>query len=196
MFWIEITATIFGLICVVLTIRRNIWCWPTGLVQVILFIAVFYHAKLYSDLILHGIYVFLQLYGWHCWRASDHGAADEKISIGSLPLPQLGLWIATAAAGTAVWGYIMQRWTDADFAYGDAFTTVASLIAQYLLARRRLENWLFWIVVDVVAIGIYLRKGLLPTTVLYTVFLGLAITGLVVWRRRWQQQIALAGAAT
>ena len=67
MFWIELAATICGFVCVVLTIRRNVWCWPTGLVQVLLFILIFYHAKLYSDLILHVIYVGMQFYGWYCW---------------------------------------------------------------------------------------------------------------------------------
>ena len=93
-----------------------------------------------------------------------------------------------AVVGTALWGYGMATWTDAAVPYGDAFTTVASLCAQWMLARKRLEAWLYWIAVDVVAICIYFHKGLYVTTGLYTVFLGLAIWGLVRWHREWKQQ--------
>ena len=187
MFWIEIIATGFGVLCVVLTIRRNIWCWPTGLIQVLLFIVIFYDAKLYSDLILHVIYVGMQLYGWHVWR--NHGVQTEDGSIRVLTMPRFKLvsWTVITAAGTLLLGAGMQRWTDASVPYGDAFTTVASLVAQYLLARKHLENWLFWIVVDVIAIGIYVQKSLLATAVLYSVFLVLAIIGYLTWRQKMRE---------
>jgi nicotinamide mononucleotide transporter len=87
------------------------------------------------------------------------------------------------AAGTLLWGHLMGRFTHAALPYPDAFTTVSSLIAQWLMARKRLDSWYFWIAVDVVAVGIYLYKGLYLTTGLYAIFLGLAVTGLMVWRR-------------
>lgn len=180
--WIEIVATVFGFLCVVLTIRRNVWCWPTGLVQVLLFIIIFYHAKLYSDLILHVIYVGMQFYGWYCWTAGRDPARQESIVISSLTPRQLAMWSLITAVATALWGYTMSRWTDASLPYADAFTTVASLVAQYLLARKFLENWLFWIVVDVVAISVYYYKVLIPTSILYAAFLVLAVIGYVTWR--------------
>ena len=82
----------------------------------------------------------------------------------------------------------MSRWTDASLPYGDAFTTVASLVAQYMLARKWLDNWLFWIAVDVVAIGVYLYKSLIPTSILYAVFLVLAVIGYVTWRQQLSDQ--------
>ena len=188
LFCIEIAGTLFGLLCVVLVIRRSIWCWPVGLVQVMLFIIIFYNAKLYSDLLLHVIYVGMQIYGWYYWLKHGGEQADGALVVESMSLRQLTAWIAATAAGTLLLGYLMQRWTDAAVPYGDAFTTVASLVAQFLLARKFLENWLFWIVVDVVAIGIYYYKNLQPTTVLYTVFLILAVIGYVSWRRRMSQQ--------
>lgn len=184
--WIELTATIFGLLCVLLTIRRSIWCWPTGLVQVLLFIIVFYDAKLYSDLILHVIYVGMQLYGWHCWT---HPSANQaKLGVFSLPPSHLARWILVAMVGTLVWGFSMKTWTDASLPYADAFTTVTSLIAQYLLARRYVQNWGFWIVVDVVAIGVYFAKDLHATATLYAVFLILATVGWMSWTRELQNQ--------
>lgn len=180
MTWIEVIAVIFGLICVWLTIRQNIWCWPTGLVQVTLYIAIFYHVKLYSDLLLHVIYVVLQIYGWYHWL---HGGRGRQ----ALPVSTLGRqaqigWPAVAVFGTLGWGYLMAKYTDAAVPYGDAFTTVASLIAQWLLARKRLESWLFWISVDVVAIGIYWYKSLYLTSGLYAVFLVFAMLGWATWR--------------
>lgn len=182
--WIEATAAVFGVICVWLTIRRNIWCWPTGLVQVLLYIYIFFGAKLYSDMILHVIYVFMQIYGWHHWL---HGGKNKtKLPI-SLLLNLTYLWVAVAAVGTVIWGFLMDRFTDAAVPYADAFTTVASLIAQWLMARKKLESWFFWIAVDVVAIGVYWYKQLYLTTGLYSIFLVLATLGYFEWRKAFQK---------
>ncbi|TWU40010.1 Nicotinamide riboside transporter PnuC [Novipirellula aureliae] len=179
---IELAATVFGFLCVLLTIRRSVWCWPIGLVQVTLFIFVFYDAKLYSDLLLHVVYVFLQFYGWYCWTRDD--AIDKTLVVQSLPASRLAIWIAIVAIGTAGWGWAMSRWTDASLPYPDAFTTVASLVAQFLLARRYVQNWAFWIAVDVVAIWVYFTKELNATAVLYIAFLILASIGLAIWKQR------------
>ncbi|KAA5538023.1 nicotinamide mononucleotide transporter [Roseiconus nitratireducens] len=182
MTWIEIAATVFGFLCVVLTIRRSVWCWPTGLVQVLLFIVVFYDAKLYSDLLLHVVYVFLQFYGWYQWTRPE--ANRESLVVQTLTFGALGAWILVTAAGTLGLGWSMSRWTDASLPYPDAFTTVASLLAQFLLARRYVQNWGFWICVDVVAIWVYFTKGLNATAILYLTFLVLACIGLVIWNQR------------
>jgi nicotinamide mononucleotide transporter len=185
MTWIEAIAVVFGLVCVWLTIRQNIWCWPTGLVQVALYLIIFYRVKLYSDLILHMIYVLMQIYGWHHWL---HGGRDRgSLPVSTLPFRARLMWPCVAVVGTLVWGYLMVALTDASVAYGDAFTTVASLIAQWLMARKRLESWFFWISVDVVAIGIYWYKGLILTSGLYAVFLILATMGLFAWRKSMRE---------
>ncbi|MEZ6133332.1 MAG: nicotinamide riboside transporter PnuC [Pirellulaceae bacterium] len=194
MFWIEIAATVFGFLCVALTIRRSVWCWPIGLVQVLLFTIIFYKAKLYSDLILHVIYVFMQCYGWYCWTSGNSASeglsaevARHTVAVRCLTHRAMWIWLTVAGLGTCGWGFCMQRWTDASLPYQDAFTTVASLIAQYLLAKQYWQNWVFWIAVDLVAIHVYTTKELFPTAVLYTAFLVLAVLGLVVWRMRLEQ---------
>jgi nicotinamide mononucleotide transporter len=178
---IESIAVIFGLLCVWLTIRQNIWCWPTGLIQVALYVFIFYRVKLYSDLILHVIYVILQIYGWHHWLrgGGDHG----RLTVSRLPPRGFIGWILVATVGTAIWGWGMATFTDAAVPYWDAFITVASLIAQWLMTRKRLESWWFWISVDVVAIGVYVYKFLLMTSGLYAVFLVMATMGFFAWRR-------------
>lgn len=185
MTWIEAIAVVFGCACVILTIRQSIWCWPTGLVQVVLFIVIFYQVKLYSDLILHVVYVVLQFYGWYHWlHGSKHG---DKLPVSQLSCTSRFAWVVVTLFVAAVWGYLMDRYTDASVAYGDAFTTVASLVAQWMMARKRLESWLFWIVVDVVAVFIYWYKGLYLTSGLYAVFLVLATMGWFTWRRSFRQ---------
>jgi len=181
MLWIEAIAVVFGLLAVWFVVRQNIWCWPTGLVQVALYVFIFFQVKLYSDVILHLIYVVLQIYGWVHWL---YGGEDR----GELPVSRLAgqgliMWILLTVIGTGVWGSVMARTTDAAVPYGDAFTTVASLIAMWLMARKQLENWHFWIAVDVVAIGIYLYKDLYLTSGLYVAFLVLSVVGLISWRR-------------
>lgn len=181
MIWLESTATFFGLLCVSLTIRQNIWCWPTGLIQVLLYIFVFYDAKLYSDLILHIVYVVMQIYGWYHWLRG--GAAHDPLKVSSLNIVHTMLWSATAVVGTGVWGHLMASFTDAAVPHWDAFIIVTSLIAQWLMARKKIESWFYWIAVDVVAMGVYFYKSLYITTGLYTLFLFLAISGYYTWRK-------------
>ena len=185
MTWIEAIAVVFGLLCVWLTVRQNIWCWPTGLVQVLLYIIIFYQVKLYSDLILHVIYVGMQIYGWYHWLHG--GKAHRKLRVSRLTSIGRLTWPSVVITGTLMWGYLMASLTNASVPYGDAFTTVASLVAQWLMARKRLESWFFWIAVDIVAIGIYFYKGLLLTSGLYTVFLVLATMGFFAWRKSLRQ---------
>ncbi len=187
---IEIIASLSGFICVYLIIKRSLWCWPVGLLQVTLYLFVFYDAKLYSDVILQGIYIVMQIYGWWYWsqgRKQDH---DVIVIAGSVT--GILLWVAVAVLGSYALGYIMSTYTDAALPYPDAFITVTSLIAQWLLSRRILANWMFWIMVDLVAINVYWQKDLYPTTVLYLVFLFMAVSGLIVW---WRQLSLQSGTA-
>ena len=185
MSWIEIIAVVFGVACVVLTVRQNIWCWPTGLVQVLLFIVIFYQVKLYSDLILHVVYVWLQVYGWYHW--THGGVRKQQLAVTTLESHNRLLWIAVTIVVTAIWGLLMAVLTDASLPRLDAFTTVASLVAQWLMARKKLESWLFWVTVDIFAIGIYWYKELYYTSGLYAVFLVLATIGWFAWLKSWRE---------
>lgn len=172
-----------------LTIFQSIWCWPTGLIQVLLYIPVFYESKLYSDMVLHLIYAFMNIYGWYYWI---YGTKDsETLKIVSLPLNFLFLYIFLTLSGAGVWGFIMTSYTDAAMPYLDAFIVTASLVAQWLLARKNLVSWYFWISVDIVAIFVYAAKELYPTAILYTVFLVLAFSGLRTWSKEYRDSTSL-----
>ncbi len=181
---LEIFGTIFGFLAVYLTIKENIWCWLFGLIQVIIFSYIFYTSKLYSDMILHIIYIFLQIYGWYSWKYGGANQSQLHITL----ISKVTVWIALTILGTLSLGYIMQAKTDASYPYPDAFTTIASLIAQYLMIKKKLGSWLFWIVVDIVAIGIYWYKGLYFTTLLYVAFLIMATIGYFEWKKAYKKE--------
>lgn len=190
MIWVEAVATVFGLICVWFTVKQNILCWPTGLIQVLLYIVIFYAVKLYSDVGLQIIYVFMQIYGWYHWlHGGPHRAA---LPVSSLDMSVFVIWMLVGIAGTTGLGYFMHTNTDAAAPYPDAFVAIISLIAQWLMSRKNLESWYFWIAVDVVAIAVYLYKDLYLTAGLYCVFLVLACMGYALWKKSLLSDIVLA----
>jgi nicotinamide mononucleotide transporter len=187
MTWIELAATIFGLLCVWFTVKQNIWCWPTGIVQVFLYIFVFYGAKLYSDALLQVIYIFLQAYGWYHWNKGN----QHQLPVTNIPKRNYPFYASAILLGSFLWGYTMKRYTDAAAPYPDAFIVVASLVATWLLAKKKVESWYLWISVDVIAIGVYAYKHLYLTTSLYAVFLVLATMGLLEWKKSLRSNSSL-----
>jgi len=187
MSYLEAIAVIFGIICVWLSVRGNIWCWAAGLVQVTLYVFIFYQTKLYSDMILHIIYIFVQFAGWYTWM---YGGEDRSKLLVSVLQKSLFQWFVVTISGTVIWGYLMAQYTDAALPYFDAFTTVASLVAQWLMVKKKVESWYFWIAVDIVAIGVYWVKALYLTTGLYAIFLILSIIGLMEWRLVWRRGLS------
>jgi len=177
----EIVGVLFGIVAVWLTTRENPWCWPLGLVNVGLFILVFHEARLYADMGLQVIYVLLCLYGWHQWLRGGPGRGALPVS--RAPRGALLLLASVGFAGALLLGLTLYRHTDASLPFWDSATASFSLVAQWMQARKWIENWAVWIVVDVVYVGMYVSKRLLPTAGLYAVFVGLAVLGLVQWRR-------------
>ena len=178
---IEAIAVVFGIACVILTIRQHMACWPTVLVMVVLYIWIFYEAKLFSDMALQVVYIFLQIYGWHHWACG--GSRDNPLPVTLLSWKARSGWIIAAVIGSCALGYGMQRWAGAALPYWDATAAVLSLIAQWFLARKVIESWSLWITVDILSIGIYGVKGLYLTMGLYVDFLGLATGGLLAWNK-------------
>ncbi len=176
---LEILGFVLSVIAVWLTARQHIWCWPIGIASVIVYAVVFIDVKLYSDAALQVIYIFLQAYGWTIWLRTGPSPAVQR-PVNRIPGASAALLLAAGAAATGAVGYMMATRTDAALPYWDAGTTVFSLVAQWLMARKVLECWGLWIVVDVVYVGIYLAKNLRLTALLYGIFIALAWYG-------WQQ---------
>ena len=184
---IEILAVLCGLVNVILIIRRSMWNYPFGLMMVALYAFIFFEVRLYSDTILQVFFFIVQLFGIVWWL--EGRSADGDLLVRRLTTKQHLTTAVAALIGTLLLGGAMARWTDATLPFPDAAITIMSIIAQSLLARRYIENWMLWITVDLLAIGVYFAKDLYPTAVLYLMFLILAIVGLFDWRRVLRQQM-------
>lgn len=190
MFVIEMIAVALGLISVYLTVKQNIWCWPTGLAMVTLYILVFFKAKLYSDVGLQFYFIVVQVYGWWYWLRGGKNKTTAKVKI--LSWSHRGFWAAVILLGALLNGYVMSNYTDASVPYLDSLTTVGSIVAQWLLGRKLFENWVIWITMDIVDIGIYFYKSLYMTSGLYVVFLILSIMGAREWYKDYKLKKSVA----
>ncbi|MDA0874381.1 MAG: nicotinamide riboside transporter PnuC [Bacteroidetes bacterium] len=205
---LEAIAALSGLLSVYLLTRQNIWCWPTGLLSVATAAVVFYDSFLYSDMLLHVYYIGMNVYGWIHWARGGNDPA-QALPVTTMSRTANVVWAIVTMLLVFAWGWGMshldviaawvlehindsidwaQAWASGDapvpaYPYGDAFTTVASLIAMWFMARKRLENWVYWFVIDVAAITIYILKGLFLFAGQYAIFLVLCVMGYREWVR-------------
>jgi nicotinamide mononucleotide transporter len=185
---IEIVATVLGLTNVLLIIQKSVWNYPFGLAMVVLFGFIFFEAKLYSDMLLQVFFFVIQIYGWWYWMRGLTSAGD-KITPERLSKKQLVAAILSMLGLSSGLGILMAHLTDAALPFWDATVAGGSVVAQVLLSRRKIENWLYWIVVDVLSIGLFAVKGLYLTAGLYVVFLALAIWGFLSWMRTRETEV-------
>lgn len=191
--WLEPVAVATGIVSVYLSVKQKIWSWPTALVNVSLYFVVFRESKLYADMALQVIYFVLSLYGWYEWLYGGENRTELKVSRAS---PGMAVMLsAIAVVGVAVLGTLFARFTDAALPYVDSATSTTSLVAQWMMTRKVLENWAVWIAVDVVYVGMFVYKHLYLTSGLYAGFLVLAVMGHVQWRRSYRADRASTGAA-
>ncbi|HEY5710893.1 MAG TPA: nicotinamide riboside transporter PnuC [Allosphingosinicella sp.] len=190
---LEWIAAGLGVINVALVVRRSVWNYPFGLAMVALYFFVFYEARLYSDALLQIFFLVVQLYGWVNWVRARTQAGE--VPVGWMTVRERVIWTAATIAASLVWGLGMARYTNAAAPVVDAFIAGFSISAQILMARRRIENWVLWILVDIVAVGLYFSRHLYPTSALYLLFLLLSVAGLVGWRRALPARPAVAVAA-
>jgi nicotinamide mononucleotide transporter len=184
---VEVVAVVFGVVSVWLSTREHIAAWPTALVNSSLYALFFWRAGIYANAGLQVVYFALSVYGWYAWKFGGQHHTPLRVTRATrrhwLLLAPLGVVAAVLLA------LILGRYTDAALPWLDSSTTAASLIAQYLMTRKILENWIIWIVADVVYIGMYVSQGLVLTAGLYAAFLVLATMGLFSWRASLRAQL-------
>jgi len=188
MVWVELIGALLSAWAVWLTARRRPWCWPIGLVSVVVYGWIFVDAKLYSDALLQAAFGGLIVYGWVRWL--QHLGSDGRVQIAALPMRQAVQHLALGVLGALALGAFMHFHTDASLPWLDATLTAFSLVAQWWQGRRHVAAWWLWIVVDVIYVGEYVYKELLITAVLYAGFVVLATIGLRAWRRAGMQAAA------
>jgi nicotinamide mononucleotide transporter len=178
---LEILGFLTGAICVYLNTRQNVLGWFFGIINAVLYFLVFWQVRLYADMGLQGYYFFTSIYGWWMWRYG--GKSHDGVTVSRTPDRLYGIFGLIFVAVTLLWGFLLGTYTNASLTYVDSALTVASLIAQWMMARKYLENWLVWIVADAVYVGMYFYKDLHLTAILYAAFLGLAAMGYFQWKR-------------
>lgn len=187
---IEWIAAIAGAVSVYLSARQNIWSWPTAIVNVSLYTVIFFRSGLYSDMGLQVVYLALSVYGWYQWLRGGAGHTPLRVSRASARV-----WATSAIVALAFWVLLWQltaRLPGVSLAPLDSGLTTLSLVAQWMMTRKILENWVLWIVADLVYVPMYIHKDLHVTAGLYAVFLALAVMGFVQWRRSYRSDHAAA----
>lgn len=183
--WIAVTC---GILNVTLIIRRSLWNYPFGFAVVTLYFFIFWEYRLFSDALLQVYFFIVQIYGVRNWL--DGRASDGRVVVAPLPVSAFATYLTATAVVWLIVATLMANYTQAAAPYWDAAVAALSITAQFLLSRRHVQSWYLWIVVDILAIGLFYSRGLQPTAALYVVFLGLAITGLIQWRKAEAQQIS------
>jgi nicotinamide mononucleotide transporter len=180
----DIAGFVTGLITVWLTVRNNVWNWPWGLINSAVFLVEFWTAGLFADSTLQIVYLVLGVYGWWAWLRGKNAA---PLPISRLTLRGAVLAGVATVVMTAIFATVLANALGSTVPLWDGLTTALSLVAQVLLTRRIYENWFFWLAADVIYVPLYLSKHLPLTSVLYVVFLGLCVAGLVHWKREFAQ---------
>jgi nicotinamide mononucleotide transporter len=179
--WIELIAVLLGIVMVFFTIAEQHWGWLFAILSSALYFLIFWNSRLYGDALLQLLFIALAAWGWWLWL---RGTETASLRITQLTSRQR---LQAVLTGLVLWGLtgsVLLNFTDTDVPWWDAFPTAFSLVGQYLLAHKRVENWCAWLLVNVVAIGLFAWKELWLTTVLYIVFALLSVVG---WRA-WQQR--------
>lgn len=177
---LEILSFALAIAMVLLNIKQSPWAWLFAIASAGLYSIVFYEAKIYGDMALQFVFVAISLWGWYQWLFG--GADRHGIAVSRLTTKGWLIVAATWALAYAIVAAILHAFTDTDVVHIDAFLTAGSLVAQYLLTRKTLENWHMWIGIDLLYIGLYLHKDLYLTAVLYGLFAILALVGLLAWK--------------
>ena len=179
---LEIVAFALAVVMVVLNMRVNPFAWPFAIISSLLYFALFWSSKLYGDASLQILFAVVALWGWWQWlRGTEAGGTALQVrALGSRGRWRLLIVLALAWPAT---GLFLKRYTDTDVPWWDAFPTAASVIGQWLLGRKYIENWAAWVVVNIVSVGLFAYKGLWLTTLLYSLFIAMSFVGWRAWRR-------------
>ena len=180
---IEIFAAVFTLICVYLTAKRNIWSWPIGIIGIGLYASVFWDAKLYADFILQLFFLIQSFIGCIEWARNREDNKSFITKVEKLSNKQHVLWAIPVIFVYLIAAFVFSHYTNAALPYVDSMTATLSLFANYLLMKRKFENWYIWIFVDIVYVGMFTYKGLYTSAILYFILLIIACKGFYSWKK-------------
>lgn len=183
--WIEIVAVTTGLAYIFLSIKQNIWCWLFGIISSGLYLFVFFYTKIYADMLLQVYYVIMGIYGWLHWARIDNSKENSQLPVLRLSTREILIAFGVTFVLFIVIAQFLIYFTDSTIPWIDAFTTSLSFTATWMLARKILEHWIVWVVVNMVSIGLYFYRELYATIILFAVLTVMAVIGYYKWKRQF-----------
>ena len=187
-YW-EYIAVLLGLAYLLLAMKQSLWCWPAAFVSTSIYTVMFWQGFLYMESFLNFYYLLMAVYGWWQWRGSKQAGNVEPVAktIKSWSLSKHSIWIVSGLVLAIVIGYLLDTHTQAKMAYLDSFTTVFAVMTTYMVTQKVLENWLYWVVIDLASVYLYVQNQYMPTAVLFALYTVLAIQGYRVWLKEYRQ---------
>lgn len=191
---LEAVGLITGLLCVIFLIRQNVLTWLFGILYVLVSFYVFWTSQLYGDFILHVFYLVLNVYGWYAWV--KRGPDNEPLKVSYQSMSSSLQTIVIVIIGIFLFAQLLialpslfPGMEPAALPYWDSITSTLSVAGMWLTTKKKIENWYYWLLVDIIATGVYYYKGLYFYSALYFIYIGFAVWGYIEWRRSYQSQI-------
>ncbi len=185
---LEVVAVICAVLYLLLAIRENIWCWLFAGISTAIYIWLFFDARLYMESLLNVFYFGMAIYGWSVWQGGR--TEDQDLPVSVWPARRHVAAVIAIVVLVMLVGTLLARYTDAAFPYIDSATTFAAIWATFLVARKVLENWWYWLAIDTVSIFIYWSRDLELTSLLFVLYVGMIPFGLVRWTRSYREAMA------
>ncbi|MNK05726.1 Nicotinamide riboside transporter PnuC [compost metagenome] len=176
-----------GILCVWLAAKNNIYSWPIAIISVVIYIFIFFESKLYADMGLQFYFFIMNIYGWYYWSKNRNNPEASR-PVANITQKEILISIVSIIIFTFLLGQFLYKNTDAALPYIDSFCTACSLVAQIFLARKVMQNWLIWIFVDIIYVGMYISKDLYATAVMYALYVYIASVGYLDWRKIYREQ--------
>lgn len=188
---LELAGVVFSVLYLLLAIRESLWCWPAAFVASVLSIVVLAEVRLYGESALNVFYAAMAVYGWYQWYYGGRrpGAVADRLAISLWPLRVHALALVGVLLASAAVGWTLGRYTAAAFPYFDSFVTVASILTTYMVAKKILENWIYWLVIDGLSLYLYAARELYLYAGLFALYLVLVVIGFWRWHRDWRLQL-------
>ena len=179
MTWLEGIAVFFGIGSVYYSMKENILVYPTGIISTLIYVWICLQVGLYADMGINAYYFAMSIYGWYIW--SRPTAQGSTLPVTWLSMQGIISSVLLFLASYAILAFILLRFTDSDVPYIDSFTTASAFVGMYLMAKKKVENWIAWIITDLVSVPLYFYKGLILTSFQFLFFTVLAVLGLLAW---------------
>lgn len=184
----EYVAVGLSMAYLLLAIKESLWCWPAAFVSTLIYTIMYWNGALLMESLLHFYYMYMAIYGWVLWRKSK--GEPQSLPITSWSIHRHMMILLVTSLVSVIIGFLMSHYTHADFAYLDSFTTCFAVVTTYLVAKKVLENWLYWIVIDAASMYLYYEKGYYPTLVLFIFYTIMAAWGFRTWYEEYEQKHA------